>query len=93
MPDTLQRTDAASPYAAFAAQARMRPDAVFLAAPASAELPYAPDGFRYTYGEGARHIEALRATYAAAGLMLLPLGAALLKTIRRKQFAVEKSNS
>jgi hypothetical protein len=32
-------------------------------------------------------------TYAAAGLMLLPLGAALLKTIRRKQFAVEKSNS
>jgi len=31
-------------------------------------------------------------TYAAAGLMLLPLGAALLRTIRRKQFAVEKSN-
>ena len=32
-------------------------------------------------------------TYAAAGLMLLPLGMALLKTIRRKQVAVEKSNS
>jgi hypothetical protein len=32
-------------------------------------------------------------TYAAAGLMLLPLGAALLRTVRRKQFAVEKSNS
>jgi hypothetical protein len=32
-------------------------------------------------------------TYAAASLMLLPLGMALLKTIRRKQFVVEKSNS
>jgi hypothetical protein len=29
-------------------------------------------------------------TYAAAGLMLLPLGAALLKTLRRKQFTTDK---
>jgi len=42
MSDALQRRDV-SPHAALAARARARPDAIFLRAPASAELPYAPD--------------------------------------------------
>ena len=33
----------------------------------SAELPYAPDGFAYPYGEALARVEALRAAYAAAG--------------------------
>jgi len=56
-----------SPYEALKAQAAARPDAVFLHAPASAELPYAPEGFAYRYGEALARIEALRAAYAAAG--------------------------
>ena len=40
---------------------------LFLQAPASAELPYAPDGFAHRYGEALARIEALRAAYAAAG--------------------------
>ena len=55
------------PIEALAAQAAARPDAIFLRAPASAELPYAPDGFAYSYGEALARIEALRAAYAAAG--------------------------
>ena len=65
MPHVLQRTgEFASPSAALAA---VRPDAIFLRAPASAELPYAPDGFAYSYGEALARIEALRAAYAASG--------------------------
>ena len=65
MPLSLQRTgEFASPSAALAA---VRPDAIFLRAPASAELPYAPDGFAYSYGEALARIEALRAAYAASG--------------------------
>src|SRR6185436_11484275 len=65
---SLQRTgEFASPYEALAAQAAARPDAIFLRAPASAELPYAPDGFAYSYGEAVERIETLRAGYAAAG--------------------------
>ncbi|HKS64792.1 MAG TPA: AMP-binding protein [Xanthobacteraceae bacterium] len=67
MPLLLQRTgELASPYDALKAQA-VRPDAVFLRAPASAELSYAPDGFAYSYGEALARVEALRAGYAAAG--------------------------
>ena len=40
-----------SPYDAFRSKALDRPDLPFLIAPASAGLPYAPDGFRLTYGE------------------------------------------
>jgi len=56
-----------SPYEALKAQAVARPAAIFLAAPASAELPYAPDGFAYRYGEAVARIEALRAAYERAG--------------------------
>jgi len=64
----LQRADEfSSPYEALKAQAAARPDAVFLLAPASAELPYAPDGFAHRYGEALAYIEALRVAYAAAG--------------------------
>ena len=65
---SLQRTgEFASPSAALQAQAAARPDAIFLRAPASAELPYAPDGFAYSYGEAIARVDALRAAYAAAG--------------------------
>jgi acyl-CoA synthetase (AMP-forming)/AMP-acid ligase II len=67
MSEALQRRDACSPYQALKAQAVARPDAVFLRAPAAAELPYAPDGFAYTYGEALARVEALRRAYAAAG--------------------------
>src|SRR2546426_6337244 len=67
MADDLQRRDACSPFAALKAQAATRPDAVLLRAPAAAELPYAPVGFAYRYGEALARIAALRAAYAAAG--------------------------
>src|SRR5436309_2942067 len=56
-----------SPFEAMATQARARPDAPFLLAPAAAELSYAPDGFTFSYGEALARIETLRAAYAAAG--------------------------
>lgn len=56
-----------SPYEALKTQAAARPGAIFAAAPASAELPYAPAGFSHTYGEALARIEALRGAYAAAG--------------------------
>ncbi len=56
-----------SPFDAFRRTATRRPDLPFLIAPASAALPYAPDGFRILYGEAAEAIEALRAAYAQAG--------------------------
>jgi acyl-CoA synthetase (AMP-forming)/AMP-acid ligase II len=59
--------DACSPFRALTAQAAARPDAIFLQAPAAAELPYAPQGFAYTFGEALARIEALRRAYAAAG--------------------------
>jgi len=67
MSEALQRRDACSPYEALKAQAAARPDAIFLQAPAAAELPYAPSGFAYTYGEALARIEGLRRAYAAAG--------------------------
>jgi acyl-CoA synthetase (AMP-forming)/AMP-acid ligase II len=56
-----------SPYEALRAQAAARPNAIFLSAPASAELPYAPDGFAYRYGDAFARIEELRAAYERAG--------------------------
>ena len=68
MPLLLQRTgELMSPYQALQAQAVARPDAVFLRAPAAAELADAPDGFVYSYGEALARVETLRAAYAAAG--------------------------
>jgi acyl-CoA synthetase (AMP-forming)/AMP-acid ligase II len=61
------REPLSSPYEGLTTQAAARPAAPFLLAPACAELPYAPQGFRYSYGEALMRIEALRAAYAAAG--------------------------
>src|SRR4029450_3776550 len=55
------------PSAASAATAARRPDAPFLLAPASARLPYAPQGFRIEYGAFKTEVDRLRAEYAAAG--------------------------
>jgi acyl-CoA synthetase (AMP-forming)/AMP-acid ligase II len=62
-PVTLYR----SPFDAFAASAGRTPDAPFLIAPASAELGYAPDGFRIGYRAFKAEIDRLIAEYAAAG--------------------------
>src|SRR5262249_53344802 len=56
-----------TPYQAFVERAARNPDAPFLIAPAAAELRYAPDGFRCSYGETAAQVEAVRRAYAAAG--------------------------
>jgi acyl-CoA synthetase (AMP-forming)/AMP-acid ligase II len=56
-----------SPFDAFAASAARTPQAPFLIAPASAELPYAPDGFRISYGDFNPRVEHLKREYAAAG--------------------------
>jgi acyl-CoA synthetase (AMP-forming)/AMP-acid ligase II len=56
-----------SPSDAFAATAKRRPDAPFLLAPASAGLPYAPQGFRIEYGAFKTEVDRLSAEYAAAG--------------------------
>jgi acyl-CoA synthetase (AMP-forming)/AMP-acid ligase II len=56
-----------SPFDAFTATAERRPDAPFLLAPASANLPYAPDGFKIAYGAFRAEVDRLRAEYAAAG--------------------------
>lgn len=60
-------TQVATPYQAFARTAARRPDLVFALAPAVARLPWAPDGFRITYGEAAAQVAALQAGYASAG--------------------------
>src|SRR5438445_13565825 len=56
-----------SPFDAFAVSAGKTPDSPFLVAPASAGLPYAPEGFRISYGACATDVDRLRAEYAAAG--------------------------
>src|SRR3954447_10292302 len=56
-----------SPSDAFAAAAAKRPDRPFLLAPASAGLPYAPEGFKIEYGAFMTEVDRLRAEYAAAG--------------------------
>ena len=56
-----------SPYEGLAAQAAARSTKTFIAAPACAALPYAPDGLAISYGAAFERIEALRRAYAAAG--------------------------
>ncbi|HEV2575050.1 MAG TPA: AMP-binding protein [Beijerinckiaceae bacterium] len=56
-----------SPFDAFAQAAARRPDAPFLIAPASAELSYARDGFRISYGDLLKQVEALKTEFSAAG--------------------------
>jgi acyl-coenzyme A synthetase/AMP-(fatty) acid ligase len=60
-------TRAESPAQIFAATATRRPDLTFALAPASARLPWAPDGFRITYGEAAARVASLRDGYRDAG--------------------------
>jgi acyl-CoA synthetase (AMP-forming)/AMP-acid ligase II len=56
-----------TPYEAFISRAQKNPQAPFLLAPATAELAYAPDGFRCTYGETSAQVEAVKRAYAHAG--------------------------
>lgn len=56
-----------SPHEAFQSAALRSPDAPFLVAPASAQLPYARDGFRLGYGAVGMQAEAARVAYARAG--------------------------
>jgi acyl-CoA synthetase (AMP-forming)/AMP-acid ligase II len=56
-----------TPYEAFVRAAETGPDTAFIEVPAVAHLSYAPQGIRFTYAEGLKHIEALRDEYAAAG--------------------------
>jgi len=63
----MERGAIPTPYQAFMARSQSDADAPFLIAPAAAELPYARDGFRISYGETAAQIEAVKHAYAAAG--------------------------
>jgi acyl-CoA synthetase (AMP-forming)/AMP-acid ligase II len=56
-----------SPAEAFVARAQARPTAPFLIAPASAQLPYAPEGFVHSYGDALSQLETVRRNFAAAG--------------------------
>ncbi|MDB5998360.1 MAG: ATP-dependent acyl-CoA ligase [Rhizobacter sp.] len=64
----MKDTTALSVHEAFAATAQRRPEAEFLAIPASASAAYAPGGLSFSYGEARREIDALRQAYAQAGL-------------------------
>jgi acyl-CoA synthetase (AMP-forming)/AMP-acid ligase II len=56
-----------SPYLLFEDRARAMPDAPLLIAPASAGLTYAPQGFRYSYGEVFADVATLSKRFASAG--------------------------
>src|SRR5262245_66520521 len=56
-----------SPADAFIARAQARPSALFLIAPASAELAYARDGFACSYGEVLSRVDALCRVFSEAG--------------------------
>jgi acyl-CoA synthetase (AMP-forming)/AMP-acid ligase II len=56
-----------SPAEAFLARAQASPEATFLRAPAAAELPYARNGFSYSYGDVLDQIESVRRDFTAAG--------------------------
>ena len=56
-----------SPFTAFEVQATAQPNAPMLIAPASAELSYAPDGFRISYGEGWDEVGRIRSRFGEAG--------------------------
>ncbi len=56
-----------SPYLLFEHQALKNPQAPMLIAPKSAKLPYAPEGFRYSYGDVHARVELLKQAFAKAG--------------------------
>ncbi|WP_117194756.1 AMP-binding protein [Rhizobium terrae] len=56
-----------SPYLLFEHQALKRPEAPMLIAPKSAKLAYAPEGFRYSYGEVFARVGLLKQKFAEAG--------------------------
>ncbi len=56
-----------SPFTAFEVQATAQPNAPMLIAPASAELSYAPDGFRISYGEVWDEVGRIRSRFGEAG--------------------------
>ena len=60
-------TGPVSPAEVFRVRANANPESLFLSAPAAAELPYAPDGFAYSYGNVLNRIEAARTDFALAG--------------------------
>ena len=66
------------------ATAARRPDAPFLLAPASAGLPYAPQGFRIEYGAFKTEVDRLRA--GIRGRRLWPRGAGCLAAENRPVF-------
>lgn len=56
-----------SPFTAFEVQATAQPNAPMLIAPASAELSYAPAGFRIGYGEVWDEVGRIRSRFGEAG--------------------------
>lgn len=56
-----------SPFALFERKALSQPELTFLIAPAAAELPYAPAGFHYSYGEAHSLAKALADQLRQAG--------------------------
>ncbi|WP_105384455.1 AMP-binding protein [Neorhizobium alkalisoli] len=56
-----------APYLLLEHRAMVNPGAPMLIAPASAKLPYAPDGFRCSYGEVFTRVSLLKQKFAAAG--------------------------
>ncbi|KRW95226.1 AMP-binding protein [Paracoccus sp. MKU1] len=56
-----------SPYRAFCDSAAHAAHRTFVAAPASARLPWAPDGFSISYGRAAEQVEMLSRHYAMRG--------------------------
>ena len=78
--------DFVSPFEVFLDQAQRRPEAPFLLAPPSAHLPYAPQGFRFTYGQLLDDLLATSARFAEAGYGLGDRVALLLEN--RPEFFV-----
>ena len=56
-----------SPFVVFEKQALAHPDAPLLVAPKGAGLPYAPEGFRVSYGEALADVTSLKDKFASAG--------------------------
>lgn len=61
------RTSYLSPFDAFSASAARMPQAPFLIAPPSAELPYAPEGFKISYADLEAQVGRAKSSYTAAG--------------------------
>lgn len=79
-------TSLVSPFEAFLDQARRSPEAVFLMAPPSANLPYAPQGFSISYGSLLNDVLATSERFSAAGYGLGDRVALLLEN--RPEFFV-----